>query len=130
VWGAGPIRNEKVQPNDAMGQRDFGGCMRFARGSISTYRLGVAHGCGELSEKKGAAGRPFDASARTTALSGIAFLACILSCAWCGWAAESQRVGGKRAQAGQEAARQGIPDDYVEGPLTFVLHRVGAMDMP
>jgi hypothetical protein len=38
---------------DAMGQCDFGDCMRFARGFIGAYRLCVAHGGGELSEKNG-----------------------------------------------------------------------------
>ena len=125
MWGAGPIRGEKVQPYDAMGQCDFGGCMRFARDFIGAYRLCVAYGCGELSEKNGAIGHPFNALARTIALSCNALVAFILSCAWCVYAVESRSVGGKRAQAEQEAAQQAIPDDYVEGLPTLVLHKDG-----
>lgn len=62
VVGAGPIRGEKVQPYDAMGQCDFGNCMHFARGFIGAHRLGVADDCGELSEKNEAIGRAFNAS--------------------------------------------------------------------
>ena len=109
---------------DAMGQCDFGGCMRFARGFIGAYRLCVAGG-GELSEKNGAIGRPFNALPRTTALSCIALAAFILSCAWSVYAVASRSAGGKWAQAEQEAAHQAIPDDYVEGFLTLVLHRDG-----
>jgi hypothetical protein len=98
--------------------------MRFARGFIGAYRLCVAGG-GELSEKNGAIGRPFNALPRTTALSCIALAAFILSCAWSVNAVASRSAGGKWAQAEQEAAHQAIPDDYVEGSLTLVLHRDG-----
>jgi len=98
--------------------------MRFARGFIGAYRLCVAGG-GELSEKNGAIGRPFNALRRTTALSCIALAAFILSCAWSVYAVASRSAGGKWAQAEQEAAHQAIPDDYVEGFLTLVLHRDG-----
>ena len=98
--------------------------MRFARGFIGAYRLCVAGG-GELCEKNGAIGRPFNALPRTTALSCIALAAFILSCAWSVYAVAWRSAGGKWAQAEQEAAHQAIPDDYVEGFLTLVLHRDG-----
>jgi hypothetical protein len=53
-----------------------------------------------------------------------------LSWAWRVCAVESRGVVGKWAQAEQEAPRRAIPDDYVEGLLTFVLHRLGATDVP
>jgi hypothetical protein len=52
-----------------------------------------------------------------------------LSRAWCVCAMESRGVVGKWAQAEQEAPHRAIPDDYVEGLLTFVLHRLGATDV-
>ena len=79
---------------------------------------------------RGAGNQSLRHSPGTTALSGMAILAFILSLGWYLYSAESPTVGGKWALRQHQPSYQTNPDDYVEGLMTLVLRRAGAADVP
>ena len=78
---------------------------------------------------RGAGNQSLRHSPGTTALSGMAIVAFILSLGWYLYSAESPAVGGKWALAQQQPSYQTNPDDYVEELMTLVLSRAGAADV-